>query len=444
MVILVTEDGTTWKNLVDIDDLKGEPGQNGVGVDGKQVQFQVTETHIQWRYVGESSWKDLIELEELKGEPGDEYTIEADGYWYKNGEKTEYMAENKRLCTITYTLDVNCSFPADVGNTTKVVYGENIAEMPIPTNDFGYEFDGWYSTTNGKITANDGKVTTITTITRDIAVKAVFKGFGKTHSTADGLVYENYNELKSYTGDSSEITIPRATTKFESNFGNENIKTINVYQTTLHLDIDVKRWGWSFDETAFVNLECINILNDTKASGELTIADIAFKNLVNLKKVVYDDDLYVSYIGAYAFSGCTSLNNFSHSATESGKALIEGEGGLVDTGKSIVLSSGAFDNTLITNIWIYGSIADNLHNSESAFMFAEQIVEIRYYGGDLTNNENDKFIKLPSIDGKHWEDEDGNTITQFSAYGVYTLVQDYYSLRVLKTILYKIVFFYYY
>ena len=99
--IQVTEDGTTWKNLVDIDDLKGEPGQpgqNGVGIDGKQVEFNISATHIQWRYVGETSWRDLIELEELKGEPGDNgndadvWTIGDDGYWYKNGVPTENKA----------------------------------------------------------------------------------------------------------------------------------------------------------------------------------------------------------------------------------------------------------------------------------------------------------------------------------------------------------------
>ena len=71
--IQVTEDGETWKNLVNIDDLKGEPGQpgqNGVGVDGKQVEFNVSDTHIQWRYVGEADWNDLIALEEINGTDG--------------------------------------------------------------------------------------------------------------------------------------------------------------------------------------------------------------------------------------------------------------------------------------------------------------------------------------------------------------------------------------
>ncbi len=40
------------------------------GAEGKKVELQVTETHIQWRYVGESEWQDLIALELLKGADG--------------------------------------------------------------------------------------------------------------------------------------------------------------------------------------------------------------------------------------------------------------------------------------------------------------------------------------------------------------------------------------
>ena len=78
--IQVTEDGETWKNLVDIDDLKGQPGQPGQAVDGKQVEFQATETHIQWRYVGDDTWEDLIALDEIDGEDASvsTYTITYD------------------------------------------------------------------------------------------------------------------------------------------------------------------------------------------------------------------------------------------------------------------------------------------------------------------------------------------------------------------------------
>ena len=59
--------------------LKGVDGTNGTngvdgtdGRDGREIELQVNETHIQWRYSGESSWNNLIALSELKGDKGDQ------------------------------------------------------------------------------------------------------------------------------------------------------------------------------------------------------------------------------------------------------------------------------------------------------------------------------------------------------------------------------------
>jgi hypothetical protein len=40
------------------------------GKDGREIEFTVTDTHIQWRYAGEATWSDLIALEALKGADG--------------------------------------------------------------------------------------------------------------------------------------------------------------------------------------------------------------------------------------------------------------------------------------------------------------------------------------------------------------------------------------
>src|SRR5690606_7299989 len=47
----------------------GTPGEKGE--DGREVELRKGETHVQWRYVGESSWQDLVALADLKGEKGD-------------------------------------------------------------------------------------------------------------------------------------------------------------------------------------------------------------------------------------------------------------------------------------------------------------------------------------------------------------------------------------
>jgi len=51
-----------------IDSLKGEQGIQGI--QGKEIEIQKSETHIQWKYTGDVTWNDLIALSELKGEQG--------------------------------------------------------------------------------------------------------------------------------------------------------------------------------------------------------------------------------------------------------------------------------------------------------------------------------------------------------------------------------------
>lgn len=80
------------QNLVTNDDFvefpvsvgpQGPTGNTGAtGEDGREVQFQTSVTHIQWRYVGEVSWTNLIALSELigpQGEPGANGTNGEDG-----------------------------------------------------------------------------------------------------------------------------------------------------------------------------------------------------------------------------------------------------------------------------------------------------------------------------------------------------------------------------
>ena len=97
---------TEWKNLVALDALKGADGENGKdglngkdgqdgkdgkdglngkdgqdgkdglngkdGKDGREVEFRITETHIQWKYTDEpdTSWRNSVELASLQGASG--------------------------------------------------------------------------------------------------------------------------------------------------------------------------------------------------------------------------------------------------------------------------------------------------------------------------------------------------------------------------------------
>lgn len=50
---------------------QGPQGEKGdPGVSGRDIELTKGDTHIQWRYVGETEWKDLVALESLKGADG--------------------------------------------------------------------------------------------------------------------------------------------------------------------------------------------------------------------------------------------------------------------------------------------------------------------------------------------------------------------------------------
>lgn len=79
--------GESWTNLVAIADLKGDAGNAGAngtngsdgadGSDGKELEIQVTATHIQTRLAG-GSWSNLIALSSLRGADGANGTDGAD------------------------------------------------------------------------------------------------------------------------------------------------------------------------------------------------------------------------------------------------------------------------------------------------------------------------------------------------------------------------------
>lgn len=65
---------------------QGPPGADGAdGADGKEVEFQVSATHIQWRYVGDATWVDLIALSAITGADGAPGAPGADGADGTNG-----------------------------------------------------------------------------------------------------------------------------------------------------------------------------------------------------------------------------------------------------------------------------------------------------------------------------------------------------------------------
>lgn len=67
--------GAGWTDLGVVVGADGADGADGD--DGREIELQKSATHIQWRYVGETSWTNLVALADIKGDPGDDATIPA-------------------------------------------------------------------------------------------------------------------------------------------------------------------------------------------------------------------------------------------------------------------------------------------------------------------------------------------------------------------------------
>ncbi len=59
-----------YANEVELTSIK-LPASEGSGQNAREIELQKSETHIQWRYIGEEVWKDLVALNDIKGDAGD-------------------------------------------------------------------------------------------------------------------------------------------------------------------------------------------------------------------------------------------------------------------------------------------------------------------------------------------------------------------------------------
>ena len=56
--------------------LQKSTSQDGTpGTDGREIELKASDTHIQWRYVGDETWTNLVDLSTLKGANGKAATI---------------------------------------------------------------------------------------------------------------------------------------------------------------------------------------------------------------------------------------------------------------------------------------------------------------------------------------------------------------------------------
>jgi len=95
-------DGKSWTNVITVDEVKdmlGEAYKGDTGANGREVEFDTTNTHIVWKYTNETEneWKNLVLLSELKGVRGDSGInphIGINGNWWIGTTDTGIYANN--------------------------------------------------------------------------------------------------------------------------------------------------------------------------------------------------------------------------------------------------------------------------------------------------------------------------------------------------------------
>lgn len=131
-------DGMSWNNVGQI---KGDPGT--------PVEIQKGATHIQWRYVGDTSWTDIVSMAELKGATGEK------------GEKGEIGATGA-----SNTLTIGNVAQGSANATITGTSPNQVLNLTLPKGDKGDKGDtGSTGATGEGATVTIGNVTTVTPAT---------------------------------------------------------------------------------------------------------------------------------------------------------------------------------------------------------------------------------------------------------------------------------------
>ena len=149
---------------------KGQDGKDGnSGKDGREIELGRSDTHIQWRYVGESEWRDLVDLDELKGDkprPGIDYFVMhgKDGRDGRNGQPGiagesggDSLLEDS---TFTYTDGLVTRIDYESGQYKELSYNVDDTvhtvvwhrDTDIVTKTFTYNGDGTVASIDVEIT----------------------------------------------------------------------------------------------------------------------------------------------------------------------------------------------------------------------------------------------------------------------------------------------------
>ena len=301
-----SSDDGSWDDLISVEDLldslgediKGEQGIQGVA--GKQVEFKVSSTHIQWRYVGDSTWKDLISLEEIKGDKG------ADG---KDGED---LTAEKVTVTFEYTLHKYFSdyeekivqafrekytngsrYNNEIINKGDWLDLYNFSDTPI-----GDYFLGWYAGSG----VDETRITSFTSICDNVTLTAKFDNEKiETEYYTEGLIFRlTQNE---------QILLSDTNMKYYDYSSNEKVYVVDGFDGYFNsfLGDDRSRKNLIFPRE-YNGVKVVGISSNFASNFTATYYDNQVEKTCGLPSVLLGD-IYLpntlEYIGAKAFYNLT-------------------------------------------------------------------------------------------------------------------------------------------
>ena len=119
------EGETEYRDLVALSTLTGKTGENG-----REIEFNVTSTHIEWKYSGETEYQELVSLDSLKGEKGDTGTSVVDvltsaDKWGIEVTHTFVMSDGSEKTTTYRVIDIvrNYAVESEEDIATLMEYG---------------------------------------------------------------------------------------------------------------------------------------------------------------------------------------------------------------------------------------------------------------------------------------------------------------------------------
>jgi hypothetical protein len=343
-----------------------------------------------------------------------------DGVWQKI---TSLSAQNMFL--VTFDTAGLGNLPQGFNTRMQVKWGETIDELPVPVSPFG-NFLGWFTTTGGEITINDGQLTTLTAITRNVTVRAMWDAPTHTNdydSACGDFTFTNITELKKYNGAAADLVLPNIISKIHPTAFAGNTSLVNLQIGTPNIAIPDRFFAnhpslktvvfaggaTEVGEEAFLN--CFNLktvhFENTRANGgdymNFSIGVEAFRNCTNLTNVTTNINYVtrITNVGTFAFRDCSSLlnlNNFLIGGVTSLTGFLEigaqafaGCVSFVEIeihGRNVNIGSRAFDGwtnaqtvtffsvTLIAGTnWVQNSNAKIVHavnNSDKEYFFTDE------------------------------------------------------------------------